>query len=216
MAIGKRWRDALEHAWWRPHSSFWSVFLWPLSALYRLLWQLRAALYSIGALTSSRAPVPFIVVGNLIVGGAGKTPCVIALAHALKQRGWSPGIVSRGHGSQRSEPRPVQPNSRVEDVGDEPLLMRRRTSAPVWVGQNRVATARALLQAHPDITVLIADDGLQRRSLHRDAQLVVFDDRGIGNGCLLPAGPMREPMWKNVPDRSLARFCRADWERCFH
>jgi tetraacyldisaccharide 4'-kinase len=141
--------------------------------------------------------VPVLVVGNLIVGGAGKTPTVIAVVQALQARGHRPGIVSRGHGRRGSEPRSVSARHGFADageLGDEPLLLARRTQVPVFVGRDRRATALALLRSHPAVDVIVADDGLQHLALHRDAELVVFDERGVGNGLLLPAGPLREPL----------------------
>jgi tetraacyldisaccharide 4'-kinase len=139
-------------------------------------------------------PVPVIVVGNLIVGGAGKTPTVMALVGALAAAGRRPGVVSRGHGSRSGGVRAVDVDASAPDVGDEPLLIRRRTGVPVWVGRDRVAAVRALCAAHPEVDVVVSDDGLQHRALPRDAELIVFDDRGVGNGLLLPAGPLREPL----------------------
>ncbi len=160
----------------------------PLSALYGLL-QRRAARHA-----AAELPVPVLVVGNLVVGGAGKTPTVIAVVAALQRRGYRPGIVSRGHGRDGDAPRAVGAADAVRDVGDEPLLLARRTGVPVVVGRDRVAAARLLLERHPDVDLLVADDGLQHPALPRQAELVVFDERGAGNGLLLPAGPLREPL----------------------
>jgi tetraacyldisaccharide 4'-kinase len=141
-----------------------------------------------------RLPVPVVVVGNITVGGAGKTPLTLWLAGQLKARGWCPGIVSRGYGSKESLPRQVRADSVAVDVGDEPILLARRSGAPVWVGRDRVAAGRALLAEHPEVNVIVCDDGLQHYRLARDVELAVFDGRGIGNGWRLPAGPMREPL----------------------
>ena len=187
-------RAAIERAWWLPQATLWSRLLGPLAALYRLLWRGRAWLYRSGARRAAAVGVPVVVVGNLVVGGAGKTPTVIALVRALRQRGWTPGVVSRGYGSRDGHAREVRPDSRVDDSGDEPLLIRLRSGAPVWVGRDRVEAARRLLAANPQVDLIVADDGLQHLPLARDLQIVVFDERGIGNGRLLPAGPLREPM----------------------
>ncbi|UUX94679.1 tetraacyldisaccharide 4'-kinase [Aquabacterium sp. J223] len=152
------------------------------------------------------APRPVLVVGNLIVGGAGKTPTVIALVQALQSRGRRPGVVSRGHGRRGGAVQLVDARSRSDEVGDEPLLIARRTGVPLAVGRDRVAAARRLCQAHPELDLLIADDGLQHHALARQAQLIVFDERGIGNGHLLPAGPLREPMAAMVPPRSVVLY----------
>lgn len=139
-------------------------------------------------------PVPVIVVGNITVGGAGKTPLTIALATALRQAGWQPGIVSRGYGGENSAPRPVMPDASPAEVGDEPILLARRSGVPVWVGRDRAAAGRALLAAHPEVNLMLCDDGLQHYRLGRDIELAVFDGRGAGNGWRLPLGPLREPL----------------------
>jgi tetraacyldisaccharide 4'-kinase len=138
--------------------------------------------------------VPVVVVGNITVGGAGKTPLTLWLARELQRRGRRPGIVSRGYGSGAREPGPVSVDSGPEEVGDEPLLLARRSGVPVWVGRDRAATARALLAAHPAVDVILCDDGLQHYRLGRDAEVAVFDGRGAGNGWRLPLGPLREPL----------------------
>ena len=143
--------------------------------------------------------MPVIVVGNLIAGGAGKTPTVIALVAALRAAGRVPGVISRGHGRQDDGAAAVTEHSDVKTVGDEPLLILRRTRAPVWVARRRIDAARALCAAHAEVDVLVADDGLQHLALARDVQVVVFDDRGVGNGRLLPAGPLRQPLSARVP-----------------
>jgi len=141
-----------------------------------------------------RLPVPVIVVGNITVGGAGKTPLTLWLARQLRQRGWRPGIVSRGYGGNGTVPRPVGPVAMPADVGDEPILLARRSRVPVWVGRHRAAAGQALLAAHPEVDVILCDDGLQHYRLARDVELAVFDGRGAGNGWRLPLGPLREPL----------------------
>jgi tetraacyldisaccharide 4'-kinase len=141
-----------------------------------------------------RLTVPVIVIGNITVGGAGKTPLTLWLSRQLKARGWRPGIVSRGYGGTGSLPRPVLPDSVAVDVGDEPILLARRSGVPVWVGRDRVAAGRALLAAHPEVNVVLCDDGLQHYRLAREVELAVFDGRGIGNGWRLPLGPLRESL----------------------
>lgn len=191
--------DRLTATWWQPSPRGWALLLWPLSLLFRLAVALRAELYRAGWLKALRAPVPVIVVGNLIVGGAGKTPTVIALVRAMQQAGWRPAVISRGYGAAADHPQPVRDESSAAQTGDEPLLIRRATGAPVWVGRRRAETARALCRAEITVNLLISDDGLQHLALARDAELVVFDRRGIGNGLLLPAGPLREPMPASPP-----------------
>ena len=138
-------------------------------------------------------PVPVIVVGNVVVGGAGKTPTVLAVLSHLKASGWRPGVVSRGHGRQGVGVLEVRLDTPANEVGDEPLLIHRRAGVPVFVGRQRAEAARVLLAAHPGINVLVSDDGLQHLALGRDIAIAVFDDRGTGNGWLLPAGLLREP-----------------------
>jgi tetraacyldisaccharide 4'-kinase len=181
-----------------------ALALLPLAALYGLLSRLQRARTSAQTL-----PVPVLVVGNLVVGGAGKTPTVIALVQALRAAGWQPGVISRGYGRDDAAsrtPGAVHAGSTAADVGDEPLLIQRRTGAPVWVGADRVAAARALLAAHPDVNLLLSDDGLQHAALPRCAELLVFDERGLGNGLLLPAGPLREPCPRELPPRRLVLY----------
>ncbi|KXB30434.1 tetraacyldisaccharide 4'-kinase [Dechloromonas denitrificans] len=141
-----------------------------------------------------RLPVPVIVVGNITVGGAGKTPLTIWLARQLKEQGWRPGIVSRGYGGENAAPRAVSPFAVPAEVGDEPILLARRSGVPVWVGRDRAAAAQALLAAQPEVNIILCDDGLQHYRLGRDVELAVFDGRGAGNGWRLPVGPLREPL----------------------
>lgn len=201
------WQSWLVQQWQRPRPGVALRLLQPLAGLFGLLVAARRHLYRRGWLRSERAPCPVIVVGNLVAGGAGKTPVVIALVHWLRQMGRVPGVVSRGHGRTSSdEVRLVSRDSSVAEVGDEPLLIHLRTGVPVSVGRSRIAAARDLCRAHPDIDVLIADDGLQHLSLARDADVIVFDDRGIGNGLMLPAGPLREPLPPALPPRTLVLY----------
>lgn len=167
--------------------------LQPVSWLFGALSAARRVLYRSGILATERLPVPVIVVGNIYVGGTGKTPLTIWMVQALRQAGFNPGVISRGYGTDNRTPRLVTPDSRAQDVGDEPLLIAHRAHCPVMVGRDRVAVARELLSLHRDIDVLISDDGLQHYRLARDVEIVLFDGRGIGNGWLLPSGPLREP-----------------------
>lgn len=167
--------------------------LWPLSLLYGALLHGRRLAFRIGWLHATRLPVPVVVVGNVVAGGAGKTPTTIALVQHLLQRGWRVGVVSRGHGRRSEGVLPVRPEDDPDRTGDEPLLIQRRTGVPVWVGRRRADAAAALLSAHPDTDLIVCDDGLQHWALHSDLRLAVFDERGLGNGWLLPAGLLREP-----------------------
>ncbi len=189
----RQWAGALEASWWqRGHRPRWP--LRALATLFGTLTELRRTLFRRGWLHSVHLPVPVIVVGNRIVGGAGKTPVTLALIDMLRGAGWQPGVVSRGHGGSGGDPRAVTAASSAAEVGDEPVLMARRAGVPVWVGHDRAAAALALLSAHAEVNVIVCDDGLQHLRLARDLELVVFDARGAGNGWLLPAGPLREPL----------------------
>lgn len=180
--------------------------LWPLSLLYGCAWGAYRALHRLGWRRRERLPVPVVVVGNLIAGGAGKTPTVMAVVGLLRRAGWTPGVVSRGYGRRERTLREVAPTSTAREVGDEPLLIHLRTHAPLVVGRDRVAAARLLLQRHPDVDVVVSDDGLQHLALARDVSVIVFDERGAGNGWLLPAGPLREPMPATPPPASLVLY----------
>ena len=192
--------------WAGPHITWGARLLQPLSWLYGALAALDHALYARGLRTVQRAPVPLLVVGNLVAGGAGKTPTVIALVGLLRAQGWTPGVVSRGHGRQGAGVQAVAASSLATEVGDEPLLIHLRTGAPVVVAADRAAAARALCATHPAVNLLIADDGLQHHRLHHDLALWVFDERGAGNGLLLPAGPLRQRLPARVPPHSLVLY----------
>lgn len=172
-----------------------SALLYPVSLLYGAVAGMRRAAYRSGIARSTRLPVSVIVVGNLTPGGTGKTPLTVWLAEFLAAVGRSPGIVSRGYGGRSSAPRRVLPDSDPAACGDEPVLLARRSGCEVWTGADRVAAARALLSAQPACDVVISDDGLQHYPLARDIEICVVDaTRGLGNGWLLPAGPLREPL----------------------
>ncbi len=180
--------------------------LLPLSFLYGALLSVRAGCFRLGLMRSVQLPAPVVVVGNLVAGGAGKTPTTIALVQLLRDRGFTPGIISRGYGRQSDHIVLLSRETPVREAGDEPLLLLLRSGAPVAVGADRVATGQALLRANPTVNLLISDDGLQHRRLARDAQVIVFDERGAGNGWLLPAGPLREPVPATVPPRSVVLY----------
>lgn len=170
-----------------------ACLLWPAAQLYRLIVHARLSLYRNGFFESHRFRVPVIVVGNLVAGGAGKTPLVIALARHFQARGLAVGIVSRGYGRSGRESLEVLPETAIDQSGDEPALIKRATGAPVFVAQKRADAVRSLLEAYPGSAIVVCDDGLQHYALQRDIEIAVFDDRGVGNGWLLPAGPLREP-----------------------
>ena len=183
----------LQDAW--QGRGFLATALLPLAAVFALLVALRRALYRFGVLPQRHMTVPVVVIGNITVGGSGKTPLTLWLAQALQQRGWHPGIISRGHGGdlRSRQPLEVHANSEAGQIGDEPLLLKRRSGLPLFVGYDRAAAARALLAAHPECNLILSDDGLQHYGLARDVEIAVVDKRGLMNGWLLPAGPLREP-----------------------
>lgn len=190
--------SAVQRAW-RQRGAL-ARLLYPLSVLTRIVRAFEHWRYRSGWSKAQRLPVPVIVVGNLYVGGTGKTPLVLALTQVLRERGFRPGIVSRGYGVQpkhlEAVPRLVVRDGTPAEYGDEPLLLAQRTQVPVAVGRDRVAAARLLLSTHPECNVLIADDGLQHPRLARDIELALVHSQGLGNGWLLPAGPLRD-----TPDR---------------
>lgn len=190
-SLPQRWYENRPPPWWTL----------PLAALYGGVTALRRALYRRGVLRAWRLTVPVVVVGNLVAGGAGKTPLTIALVNALRERGWKPGVVSRGYGGNTRAPLLLDDDPEAAVAGDEPTLIRRRTQLPVAVGADRVRAAHLLLADGVD--VIVADDGLQHYGLARDLEICVIDgERRLGNGRLLPAGPLREPV---------ARLARVDF-----
>lgn len=197
MAIADRLVAHLQRAWLGRGATAW--LLTPVSLLYGALVGSRRLAFRMGLTGIQRLPVPVLVVGNRIAGGAGKTPTTLALLQHLRAAGWHPGVLTRGHGAR---PTPISPllldassQAHLDAVrtGDEPWLIWRRAQAPLMIGRDRFASGLALLARHPEINVLVCDDGLQHLRLHRDIEVIVFDERGVGNGFLLPAGPLREP-----------------------
>jgi tetraacyldisaccharide 4'-kinase len=194
----------LQRAWLERGALAYALL--PLAATFGAITALRRLLYRVGVLRTHVLPAPVIVVGNLIAGGAGKTPTVIAIVAALRRRGYTPGVVSRGYRGSHAGLLDVTRAVPAARSGDEPLLVHLRTGAPLVVGRERVAAARHLLQEHPATDVIVSDDGLQHLALGRDAQVIVFDERGAGNGWLLPAGPLRERVPNAVPASSLVVY----------
>jgi len=186
-------KDLLERCWYG--RCRYSLLLVPFSLIFFLLVAWRRVAYRSGLFRVRRLPVPVIVVGNLGVGGSGKTPLTLCVVQWLTELGYHPGIISRGYGGRARAPMPVGADSDPEWVGDEPVLMARRAICPVWIGRKRAEAGRQLLAFHPEVDVLVSDDGLQHYALARDMEIVVVDGlRGFGNGRLLPAGPLREPL----------------------
>jgi tetraacyldisaccharide 4'-kinase len=189
--MSQRGIQGLQKHWYRITPLH--LLLLPLSLLFYLLATLRRLLFQIGIFSSIKFPVPVIIVGNISVGGTGKTPFTLWLAEQLLADGWHPGIISRGFGGSGSTPQEVLANSDPAIAGDEPVLMAQRNLCPVWISRDRPAAAQALLNTHPECDVILSDDGLQHYRLQRDVEIVVVDGvRRFGNGLLLPAGPLRE------------------------
>jgi tetraacyldisaccharide 4'-kinase len=182
----------LAREWQQRGPLAWALL--PFACVFATIAAARRAAFALGWLKRVSVGVPVVVVGNVTVGGTGKTPTVIALVEALRGAGFHPGVVSRGYGARVRRPTAVTAASAPQDGGDEPLLIAGRTGAPVWVCPDRVAAAQALRAAHREVDVIVSDDGLQHYRLARDAEIVVFDHRLGGNGFLLPAGPLREPL----------------------
>ncbi len=183
--------------YWRQSNAV-TLALWPLEILYRITLLLRQFLFELGFLKQHRVNATVVVVGNVVAGGGGKTPLTMALVNRLVLQGFEVGVISRGYGRHTVGLQIVTEHSRVGDVGDEPLLIFQKCHVPVVVGANRVDAANHLLKNFPDIKILVCDDGLQHRALQRDIEICVMDAVGIGNGHLLPAGPLREPWPRNT------------------
>ncbi len=184
-------KQKLSNSWYQ-QSTWWTYLLLPLTLFFSFIVHLRHFLYKKRFKAVNKLNAPVIVVGNITVGGTGKTPLVIYLAELLVTKGYRPGIVSRGYGGQNKRWSIVTKNSDPAQVGDEALLLVDRTHCPVIIGRNRVIAAKALL-AHYGCDIIISDDGLQHYALARDIEIAVIDGvRRFGNGFLLPAGPLRE------------------------
>ena len=183
----------IEDSWYKKR--LWLWVLWPFSRLIRSLVTRRRNKFLLNSELSWKPNIPVIVVGNITVGGSGKTPFVIWLSKVLEEQGYKPGIVSRGYGSKSTQyPLVINDDSRVEDSGDEPLIIHRNTNRPVCISPNRTQAVKKLLE-ETDVDIIISDDGLQHYKLGRDIEIIVFDGlRGIGNSLCLPAGPLREPI----------------------
>ena len=199
-AIEDKLKLGLQSVWYeRGLLSFLiSALLWPLSQVYKFLALTHRQLYRFGIFKANKVSVPVVVVGNIVAGGGGKTPTVIALVQHLQAQGVQVGVISRGYGRTSSECLEVKKDSKISDVGDEPVgillsLDLLASNAIVFVANSRFEAASALLKTYPSTQVIVSDDGLQHHALQHDIAITVFDDRGLGNGLLLPAGPLREP-----------------------
>jgi tetraacyldisaccharide 4'-kinase len=203
MTLPSRFATRLQRSW--AQRDWLAIALYDVSLLYRAAVALRRWLYAKGIFESQKISVPVVIVGNVVAGGAGKTPVVIEIVRHLQAQGWQPGVVSRGYGRT---PLPQDANdsgfvqvtsaTAAAQAGDEPALIHCATGAPVWVGRDRARAAQLLLAAHPSVNVIVSDDGLQHLALQRDIEICVFDQRNVGNGWLLPAGPLREPWPRSV------------------
>ena len=186
---------AFIQAAWVRKGAFFYLILVPLSWLFAAITALRRWAYRAGLLKYYALPVPVIIVGNINVGGSGKTPVTIWLVNQLKQHGYQPAVISRGYGGSVKVPTPVNASTPASLVGDEPVLIKNRSNCSVWVGKNRVEVATALLSAHPECDVIISDDGLQHYQLKRDVEIAVVDaEHHKKHARLLPAGQLREPL----------------------
>ena len=191
-----------QHVWSR--RGWVAYLLWPITLLSGCWVLLNRLLYEHGWRQSVRLPVPVLVVGNVVAGGTGKTPVVISLVQHFTAKGFRVGVIARAYGSAQESVKEVHHHSQAADAGDEPLLVKQRCNVPVFVGRKRALAAQALLSAHPNTDLIISDDGMQHHALQHDIAICVFDDRGCGNGWLLPAGPLREP-WPTDPPIGVTR-----------
>jgi tetraacyldisaccharide 4'-kinase len=176
-----------------PRRGWAACLLWPLTLLSGCWIQINRLLYQSGWRQSVRLPVPVLVVGNVVAGGTGKTPVVISLVQHFTAKGFHVGVIARAYGSSHESVQEVNHHSQAAEAGDEPLLVKQRCDVPVFVGRKRALAAQALLSAYPNTNLIISDDGMQHHALRHDIAICVFDERGSGNGWLLPAGPLREP-----------------------
>ena len=183
--------------YWRNRNAI-TYLLWPFEVTYKIAWRLRQGAIRLGWIKQHRVNATVIVVGNVVVGGGGKTPLTMALVQRLVKQGFQVGVVSRGYGRAHTSLQIVNEQSLASDVGDEPLMIFQKCNVPVAVGAQRVAAARQLLNQFPFVNVLVCDDGLQHIALQRDIEICVLDATGLGNGHLLPAGPLREPWPRQV------------------
>lgn len=201
---------------WYQTGSLWTWLLAPISGLYRGVIGLRRAAYQAGLIKSVRVDKPVIVVGNITVGGTGKTPVIIELAKQLQTQGYKPGVISRGYGGKPPQlPYHVTPDSQVHHSGDEPLLIAQKVNCPVVVDPNRPRAANYAIHTL-GCDILLSDDGLQHYALHRDVEIIVQDnERGLGNGFCLPAGPLREPVSRLASVDYILEGANVTIDRCY-
>lgn len=190
MALSPQVLKTLQAAWSQP--GLLHYFLGFLSRIYEVLLWLQQKLYQWKWKRVGRLNCPLVVVGNVVAGGGGKTPTLIALTQHLKQKGYQVAVISRGYGRKNNQILEINSNSHAAWAGDEPLLIQQKCQVPVFVGKKRLQVAQQVLHHYPNTQVILSDDGLQHRALPRDLEIIVFDDRGLGNGRLIPAGFLRE------------------------
>jgi tetraacyldisaccharide 4'-kinase len=192
-----QWLHQLPRYW--QTTSVITYVLWPIEVLYKLAWSVRRLLFALGFIQTHKLNATVIVVGNVVAGGGGKTPLTMAIVQRLTQQGYQVGVVSRGYGRSQDQVELVNAQSTADQVGDEPLLIFQKCQVPVAVGANRVSAAKQLMRQHPNIGFIVCDDGLQHAALQRDIEICVMDSMGVGNGHMLPAGPLRES-WPRTVD----------------
>jgi tetraacyldisaccharide 4'-kinase len=192
-----QWLHQLPRYW--QTTSIITYVLWPIEVLYKLAWSVRRTLFALGIIQTHKLNATVIVVGNVVAGGGGKTPLTMAIVQRLTQQGHQVGVVSRGYGRSQDQVQLVSAQSTADQVGDEPLLIFQKCQVPVAVGANRVSAAKQLMHQHPNIRFIVCDDGLQHAALQRDIEICVMDSMGVGNGHMLPAGPLRES-WPRTVD----------------
>ena len=192
-----QWLHQLPRYW--QTTSIITYVLWPIEVLYKLAWSVRRTLFALGIIQTHKLNATVIVVGNVVAGGGGKTPLTMAIVQRLTQQGHQVGVVSRGYGRSQDQVQLVSAQSTADQVGDEPLLIFQKCQVPVAVGANRVNAAKQLMRQHPSIRFIVCDDGLQHAALQRDIEICVMDSMGVGNGHMLPAGPLRES-WPRTVD----------------
>ena len=192
-----QWLHQLPRYW--QTTSVITYVLWPIEVIYKLAWSVRRTLFALGFIRTHKLNATVIVVGNVVAGGGGKTPLTMAIVQRLTQQGHQVGVVSRGYGRSQDQVQLVSAQSTADQVGDEPLLIFQKCQVPVAVGANRVSAAKQLMRQHPNIRFIVCDDGLQHAALQRDIEICVMDSMGVGNGHLLPAGPLRES-WPRAVD----------------
>jgi tetraacyldisaccharide 4'-kinase len=191
-----KWLQQLPK-YWRNRNAI-TYWLWPFEVVYKMAWYVRQRAICLGWIQQHRVNATVIVVGNVVVGGGGKTPLTMALVQRLVSQGFQVGVVSRGYGRTETSLQIVNAQSSASVVGDEPLMIFQKCNVPVVVSAQRVTAARQLLHQFPSVNVLVCDDGLQHIELQRDIEICVLDATGLGNGHLLPAGPLREPWPRQV------------------